>query len=75
MLNEMRFSEKIMPKSLDAKETWHSSQRYGAVLTRRGKLELNAKISERPKKGIVFIPFHFSETPWNLLTNAALLIR
>jgi len=41
------------------------------VSTRRGKIEIKAKISERVFQGSVFIPFHFWETPANKLTNDA----
>jgi len=40
------------------------------VSSRRGAIEVRAKISERPQKGMVFIPFHFSQA--NVLTNTAL---
>ena len=42
------------------------------VITRRGKIRINARISDIPKEGIIFIPFHFKESPANLLTNPAL---
>jgi len=42
------------------------------VSTRRGSIELEARISEKPKKGVVFISFHFREASANVLTNAAL---
>lgn len=42
------------------------------VSTRRGEITIKAKISDRVCPGSVFIPFHFSETPANRLTNDAL---
>lgn len=42
------------------------------VYTRRGSIEIQARISEKPKKGVVFISFHFREANANELTNAAL---
>lgn len=42
------------------------------VSTRRGEIQIKAKISERVFPGSVFIPFHFSEAPANKLTNDAL---
>ena len=39
------------------------------VSTRRGAIELKARISERPKKGMVFSTFHFKEANVNYLTN------
>lgn len=41
------------------------------VSSRRGSIEIHAKVSERPLKGVVFIPFHFKEAAANVLTNTA----
>jgi len=40
--------------------------------TRRGEIEIHAKITDRVHEGIVFIPFHFVEAAANRLTNDAL---
>ncbi|MEW6409210.1 MAG: molybdopterin dinucleotide binding domain-containing protein, partial [Nitrospirota bacterium] len=42
------------------------------VSSRRGTIEVRAAISERPYKGMVFIPFHFKEAAANILTNTVL---
>jgi predicted molibdopterin-dependent oxidoreductase YjgC len=42
------------------------------VSSRRGAIELEARISDKPKKGLVFISFHFREANANVLTNPAL---
>ena len=42
------------------------------VSSRRGSIKLSADISERCNKGVVFIPFHYSEAAVNRLTNPAL---
>jgi len=42
------------------------------VSSRRGSIILNADISERVDKGVVFIPFHYSEAAVNRLTITAL---
>ncbi|MEN3047067.1 MAG: formate dehydrogenase subunit alpha [Candidatus Hydrothermales bacterium] len=42
------------------------------VISRRGIIEINAKVSDRPKKGVVFISFHFREANANILTNPIL---
>ena len=42
------------------------------VSSRRGKLKVEAKTSFRVPKGLVFMTFHFKETPTNVLTNPAL---
>lgn len=41
------------------------------VSSRRGNIEIAAKVTERPLKGMVFIPFHFKEAAANMLTNTA----
>ncbi len=38
------------------------------VVSRRGEIELKARISGRPNRGSVFIPFHYREAAANLLT-------
>jgi formate dehydrogenase major subunit len=40
--------------------------------SRRGKVDITAKVTEDIKKGEVFIPFHFAECAANILTNNAL---
>jgi predicted molibdopterin-dependent oxidoreductase YjgC len=42
------------------------------VVSRRGEIMIDARVTKRIKPGIVFIPFHFAEAAANALTNAAL---
>ena len=42
------------------------------VASRRGQIELNARVTDDIKPGIVFIPFHFAEAAANTLTNSAI---
>jgi len=42
------------------------------VRSRRGEIELAARVTEMVPPGVVFIPFHFAEAPANALTHAAL---
>jgi len=42
------------------------------VVTRRGKVTTLAKVTADIEKGVLFMPFHFSEGPANMLTNDAL---
>jgi formate dehydrogenase alpha subunit len=42
------------------------------VSSRRGSVEVNAKVTEKVGKGIIFMPFHFAEAAANTLTNSAL---
>ncbi|MBU0549734.1 MAG: formate dehydrogenase subunit alpha [Candidatus Omnitrophica bacterium] len=42
------------------------------VSSRRGRIELKARITEKSQEGSVFIPFHFKEAAANVLTNPAI---
>ncbi|MCX6672393.1 MAG: formate dehydrogenase subunit alpha [Methanothrix sp.] len=42
------------------------------VTSRRGRVRAKAKTTEKSPVGVVFMTFHFSETPTNVLTNPAL---
>jgi formate dehydrogenase alpha subunit len=39
--------------------------------TRRGEIEAPARITSDVKPGLLFMPFHFAESPANVLTNSA----
>jgi formate dehydrogenase alpha subunit len=56
----------------DAKKYKLKNGQYVKVSTRRGSINLHVRISERPKQGVIFIPFHFAEAAANVLTNPAL---
>jgi formate dehydrogenase major subunit len=42
------------------------------VSTRRGKIEIPARVTGDIKEGVLFVPFHFKECAANILTNDAL---
>jgi formate dehydrogenase major subunit len=42
------------------------------VQSRRGEVDLAARVTETVPPGVVFIPFHFAEAPANALTHGAL---
>ena len=42
-----------------------------SITSRRGSITAGAAVSERCGRGVVFIPFHYSEAAVNRLTNAA----
>ena len=42
------------------------------VSSRRGSVEVEARVTDRVGKGVIFMPFHFAEAAANLLTNTAL---
>ncbi len=48
----------------------HNGQRI-RVSTRRGEIEIDAFVTKRIQKGVIFIPFHFVESPVNRLTTTA----
>ncbi len=41
------------------------------VSTRRGEIEIDAFVTKRIQQGVIFIPFHFVESPVNRLTTTA----
>ena len=41
------------------------------LTTRRGQIEVPARISQKVKPGLLFVPFHFVENAANILTNSA----
>ena len=43
-----------------------------AVQSRRGAIRVRARVTEKVPMGVIFIPFHFGESPANALTNPAL---
>lgn len=43
------------------------------VSSRRGSIIVKALVSQRPAKGVVFIPFHFKEAAANVLTSSTSL--
>jgi formate dehydrogenase major subunit len=43
-----------------------------SVASRRGEITAKAMLTDRVKPGMVFLPFHFSESSANVLTNPAL---
>jgi len=56
----------------DAKQLGVNDGNAVKVSSRRGSIEIKVLISDRPVKGMVFIPFHFKEAAANVLTNTAL---
>ncbi len=43
------------------------------VTSKRGSIELNARLTDRVERGLVFIPFHFKEAAANVLTDSRAL--
>ena len=42
---------------------------FVAVFSRRGEVTARARLTDKSPKGLIFMTFHFSETPTNQLTN------
>ncbi len=42
------------------------------VISRRGEIEIKAKVSRRVSEGVIFIPMHYREAAANVITNDAL---
>jgi len=42
------------------------------IVSRRGEVEAKARVTEVSPIGVVFMDFHFAESPTNILTNSAL---
>lgn len=55
----------------DAETLGISNGQMLKVSTRRGEIEIAAFVTKRMQKGVVFIPFHFVESPVNRLTTTA----
>ena len=56
----------------DAKELGIGEGERVKVSSRRGSVEVDAKVTEKVGKGVIFMPFHFAEAAANTLTNSAL---
>jgi formate dehydrogenase alpha subunit len=56
----------------DAKQIGLADTQKALVKSRRGEIEIDAKVTERVPKGTIFIPFHFVECAANVLTSPVL---
>jgi len=56
----------------DAADLGISSGELIRIASRRGDIKVKSLISERPARGVIFAPFHFSESPANALTINAI---
>jgi predicted molibdopterin-dependent oxidoreductase YjgC len=57
---------------IDAQHLRIDDGQWVRVTSRRGAIELRAKVTPKSSHGVVFIPFHFAEAAANELTNDAL---
>jgi formate dehydrogenase major subunit len=56
----------------DAKALGVKDKEMVRAVTRRGQIEIGARVTKDIKKGVVFMPFHYAECAANVLTNNAL---
>jgi formate dehydrogenase major subunit len=56
----------------DAKTLGVADGEMVRAVTRRGTIDITARVTSDIKKGVTFIPFHYKECAANLLTNNAL---
>jgi len=55
----------------DAEKLGIKKQEKVRVRTRRGELVVSAEITDKIKRGVAWMPFHFTNEPTNVLTNSA----
>lgn len=71
-LNERAPESFVEISAEDAKRFGVEDESMITVASRRGEINVRAKVSEMVDAGTVFIPFHYAEAAANKLTNAAL---
>ncbi len=71
-LNDLRSEELLEINPLDAKSLSIEDGEMVEVSSRRGSIKAKAKVTEISPEGVVFMTFHFKESPTNLLTSPAL---
>ena len=78
MTRNSRILDELVPEGFveigpnDAKNYNVNDGEVISVSSRRGSIRIKAKITDKPKSNVVFIPFHFYEAAANVLTNDAL---
>jgi formate dehydrogenase alpha subunit len=71
-LNIFKGEEKVEINPQDAKKLNINNDDLIKVASRRGEITARAKITDASPPGVVFMTFHFAESPTNMLTNPAL---
>ncbi len=70
-LNVLRGEELVEINLEDARSLGIGDGEMVKVVSRRGEVVAKAKVGEVSPAGVVFMTFHFSESPTNVLTNSA----
>jgi len=71
-LNVLRGEELVEINPDDASTLGVADGEVVKVVSRRGEVTAKAKVTEVSPVGVVFMTFHFAESPTNVLTNPAL---
>ena len=71
-LNELKGEGDVEINPRDAEALGIASGDMVQVASRRGKITARANVTENSPAGVVFMTFHFAESPVNQLTNPAL---
>lgn len=71
-LNILKSEEKVEINPQDAQRLSLNDNDLVRVVSRRGEITVRAKITDTSPPGVVFMTFHFAESPTNMLTNPVL---
>ena len=71
-LNVLGGGEYVEINPADADELELEDGETIRVISKRGAVRTKAKVTDRTPPGVVFMTFHYHETPTNLLTNSVL---
>ncbi len=71
-LNVLRGEGEVEVNPEDASKLGIADGEKVKVISRRGEVTTKAKVTEVSPVGVVFMTFHFAESPANMLTNPAL---
>lgn len=70
-INELDPHGSVWISPVDARKYGVESGKKVLVGTRRGEIEIEARVTEKMPEGVIFVPFHYAEAPANTLTNNA----
>ncbi|EKO3408208.1 formate dehydrogenase subunit alpha [Vibrio fluvialis] len=68
---DQRAGPRIMISVQDAERLGINNSERVRLCSRRGEIEAPAFVTKRMQAGVVFVPFHFAESPANRLTSEA----
>jgi anaerobic selenocysteine-containing dehydrogenase len=71
-LNILRSEELVEMNPQDASALGIADGEMIKVVSRRGAVVAKARVTEASPAGVIFMTFHFTESPTNQLTNSAL---